>query len=207
MSRHARTGLAAAALAIVALGVVGCGIPTDDSPRAISRENVPDDIADDTTEPTASQSTVVAPIYLIQSPDDPRLVAVQRRVPAGSPAANPDPAAVLETLLTATANPEEQADGITNLIPQDTRLVTPPELARGTLVVDLTNEIFDVVGENQRAAFGQIVCTANRLDGVHFVRFLVNGKPTEVQVDSGATGGPVTCADDYERLQAEPAAG
>ena len=72
---------------------------------------------------------------------------------------------------------------------------------------DDSSEIFDVVGENQRAAFGQIVCTANRLDGVHFVRFLVAGEPTEVQVDSGATGGPVTCADDYERLLAEPAAG
>jgi spore germination protein GerM len=208
MSRHVRTSLGAAALAVVALGVVGCGIPTDDGPRAISNENVPDDVADDTTEPTPSQSTVGAPIYLVQSPDDPRLVDVQRRVPAGSsPAADPDPAAVLETLLTATANPREQINGITNLIPEDTRLASQPELARGTLVVDLTSEIFDVEGENQRAAFGQIVCTANRLDGVHFVRFLVAGEPTEVQVDSGATGGAVTCADDYKRLLAEPAAG
>jgi spore germination protein GerM len=208
MSGHVRASLGAGALAVVALGVVGCGIPTDDSPRAISRENVPDDVADDTTEPTPSQSTVGAQIFLVQSPDDPRLVAVERRVPSGSsPAAGPDPAAVLETLLTATATPEEQAGGITNLIPPDTRLASQPGLARGTLVVDLTNDIFEIEGENQRAAFGQIVCTANRLDGVHFVRFLVNGEPTEVQVDSGATGGPVTCADDYERLQAEPTAG
>ena len=207
MSRHVRMGLGAAALAVVALGVVGCGIPTDDSPRAISRENVPDDVADDTTEPTPLQSTVTAEIYLVQSPEDPRLAPVQRPVPSGSPAARPDPAAVLETLLTATASPEEQENGITNLIPPDTRLASQPELARGTLVVDLTNEIFEIEGENQRAAFGQIVCTANRLDGVHFVRFLVNGEPTEVQMDSGATGGPVTCADDYERLMAQPAAG
>ena len=207
MIRHLRQVVPAAALTAAMVGVVGCGIPTDDSPRAISRENVPDDVADDTTEPTASQSTVDAPIYLVRSPDDPRLVPVNRRVQASSSAANPDPAAVLEALLEATANPREQAEGITNLIPQDTRLASPPELARGTLVVDLTNEIFDVEGENQRAAFGQIVCTANRLHGVHFVRFLVNGEPTEVQVDSGATGGPVTCADDYERLHAEPATG
>jgi spore germination protein GerM len=207
MSRQVRTAVGAAALAVAALGVVGCGIPTDDSPRAISRENVPDEVADDTAEPTASQSTVDTRIYLVQSPDDPRLLAVQRRVPAGSPAAGPDPAAVLETLLTATANPDEQTAGITNLIPQDTRLASQPELARGTLVVDLTSEIFDVEGENQRTAFGQIVCTANMLDGVHFVRFLVDGEPTEVQVDSGATGGPVTCADDYERLRPGPAAG
>jgi spore germination protein GerM len=207
MSRQVRTGLGAAALAVVTLGIVGCGIPTDDSPRAISRENVPDDVVDDTTGTTASQSAVNASIYLVQSPDDPRLAPVMRRVPVDSPAAGADPAAVLETLLTATANPRERANGITNLIPQDTRLASQPELAGGTLVVDLTSEIFDVEGENQRAAFGQIVCTANALDGVEFVRFLVEGEPREVQVDSGATGGQVTCADDYERLQAEPAAG
>ncbi len=74
-------------------------------------------------------------------------------------------------------------------------------------MVDLTSEIFDVEGETQRAAFGQIVCTANALDGVHFVRFLVQGESREVQADSGATSEPVTCADDYGRLQAEPAAG
>jgi spore germination protein GerM len=203
MSRHVRRGLRVVALAVVTLGVVGCGIPTDDGPRAISRDNVPDDVVDDTTEATASQPTIAAPIYLIQSPDDPRLVPVERRVPAGSPAAGPDPAAVLETLLRATANPQERADGITNLIPQDTRLASQPELARGTLVVDLTSEIFDVEGENQRAAFGQIVCTANALDGVDAVRFLVDGERRDVQRDSGATGGPVTCAD-YARFQAEP---
>jgi spore germination protein GerM len=205
MSRHARTVLAAAALAVVALGVVGCGIPTDDSPRAISRENVPDDVADDTTEPTASQSMVTADVYLVRSPDDPRLVPVPRPVPSGSPAADPDPAAVLETLLTATANPQEQAEGITNLIPEDTRLESQPELTGGTLEVDLTSEIFDVEGENQRAAFGQIVCTANELAGVSSVRVLVDGEPRGIPTDSGAEGGPVNCARDYRRLMADRA--
>ena len=203
MSRHVRKVLGAAVLAAAAPAAAGCGIPTDDGPRAISRENVPDDVVDAPTEATASQPTVTAPIYLVQSPEEPRLVTVDRRVPADSPAAGPDPAAVLETLLRATANPQEQADGITNLIPQDTRLASQPELAGETLVVDLTREIFDVEGENQRAAFGQIVCTANALEGVRSVRFLVEGEPRDVQVDSGATGGPVTCADDYERLLAE----
>jgi spore germination protein GerM len=207
MSRYARRGLCSAAIAVVTLGLVGCGIPTDDNPRAISSESVPDAAVDDTTEATASEPTVAAPIYLVQSPDDPRLVDVERRVPAGSPAAGPDPAAVLETLLSATANPREQANGITNLIPEDTRLASQPALARGTLVVDLTNEIFNVEGEPQRAAFGQIVCTANALEGVNLVRFLVQGEPTGVQADSGAVDGPVSCADDYARLLAEPAAG
>jgi spore germination protein GerM len=207
MSWYARRGLCSVVIAVVTLGLVGCGIPTDDNPRAISSESVPDAAVDDTTEATASEPTVAAPIYLVQSPDDPRLVDVERRVPAGSPAAGPDPAAVLETLLSATPNPREQANGITNLIPEDTRLASQPALARGTLVVDLTNEIFNVEGEPQRAAFGQIVCTANALEGVNLVRFLVQGEPTGVQADSGAVDGPVSCADDYARLLAEPAAG
>jgi spore germination protein GerM len=208
MSWHERKGLRCwAALAVVMLGAVGCGIPTDSGPRAIARENVPDDAVGTTTEATESQPTVIAPIYLVQSPEDPRLVAVDRRVPAGSPSTGPDPAAVLETLLRATANARERADGITNLIPPDTRLASQPELARGTLVVDLTTQIFNVEGENQRAAFGQIVCTADALEGVRGVRFQVEGKPTDAQVDSGVKRGPVTCADDYQRLLAERDAG
>jgi spore germination protein GerM len=201
MSRHVRTALCSAALAAVTLAAAGCGIPTDDNPRAISRENVPDDAVDASTEDTASQGTVAVPISLVRSPDDPRLVDVERRVPVTSPATGPDPAAVLETLLRATPNAQERSDGITNLIPQDTRLASQPELARGTLVVDLTTEIFDVEGENQRAAFGQIVCTANAIAGVDSVRFLVQGEPRAVQVDSGANDGPVTCSGDYQRLR------
>jgi len=190
-------------LAVVMLGAVGCGIPTDSAPRAISRENVPD-VVDATTETTTPQETVAAQIYLVQAPEDPRLVPVERPVPVGNGSVSPDPAAVLETLLGATADAREQADGITNLIPPATRLASQPELARGTLVVDLTRAIFNVEGEPQRAAFGQIVCTADALEGVDFVRFQVDGESTEVQVDSGATSGPVTCARDYQRLQPAP---
>ena len=117
MSRHVRRSWARRRWRPRRWRAAGCGIPTDDGPRAISRENVPADVVDATTEATASQPTVTAPIYLVESPEDPRLVTVDRRVPAGSPAAGPDPAAVLETLLRATANPQEQAGGITNLIP------------------------------------------------------------------------------------------
>jgi spore germination protein GerM len=202
MSQCVRTRLRRwLALAVVMLGAVGCGIPTDDRPRAISRENVAGEGAGVTTETTAPLETVPAEIYLVQSPEDPRLVPVDRRVAAGTSSAGPDPAAVLETLLRATANSREQADGITNLIPEGTRLASQPELAGRTLVIDLTPAIFNVRGENQRAAFGQIVCTADALAGVDGVRFEVEGEPRDAQVDSGATEGPVTCARDYERLQ------
>jgi spore germination protein GerM len=203
MSRHGpvrRSWLVV--LALLVLGSVGCGIPTDDGPRAISRENVPDEVVDATTEATPAQETVAAQIYLVQSPDDPRLVPVERRVPVENGSVNPQPAAALETLLEATADPTERADGITNLIPQGTRLASQPELVAGTLVVDLTRAIFDVEGENQRAAFGQIVCTADELEGVDAVRFQVAGRPTDAQADS-ATDEPVTCAGDYQRLLAE----
>ncbi|MGH9290641.1 MAG: GerMN domain-containing protein [Acidimicrobiales bacterium] len=204
MSQYVRTRLRCSlALAVVMLGAVGCGIPTDDGPRAISGENVAGDGDGVTTETTPPLETVAATIYLVQSPEDPRLLPVDRRVTAGTSSAGPDPAAVLETLLRATANSRERADGITNLIPEGTRLASQPELAEQTLVIDLTRAIFDVEGENQRAAFGQIVCTADALAGVDGVRFQVEGEPRQAQVDSGVTDGPVTCARDYERLQPE----
>jgi len=113
----------------------------------------------------------------------------------------------LQDLVEAAARPEaartpspERAASASSA----TRLASQPELARGTLVVDLTRAIFNVEGEPQRAAFGQIVCTADALEGVDFVRFQVDGESTEVQVDSGATSGPVTCARDYQRLQPAP---
>jgi spore germination protein GerM len=110
---------------------------------------------------------------------------------------------VLEALLAAEPDSDERDDGIANLIPQNTRLASPPELTGTTLTIDLTRGIFDVEGEPQRAAFGQIVCTADELDGIDAVQFRVDGNPAEAQADAGATDRPVTCNRDYRRLLAE----
>jgi spore germination protein GerM len=194
-----RALLAGATGALAALGLAACGIPTDDGPRAISRENVPD--VDTTTEATAPTQSVPGEIFLVQSPDqDPQLVAVERDIPVENPSSSPPPDAVLETLLTATADDQEREAGISNLIPHDTRLASQPEAQGRTLMVDLTRAIFDVVGENQRAAFGQIVCTVDKLGRVDAVRFEVDGEPVEVPTSSGTTDEPVTCARDYGSL-------
>jgi spore germination protein GerM len=201
MTRGVRRRLLAATIGV--LGLAGCGIPTDDAPRAISRENVPDDVADAATETTAPE-TVGAAIFLVQAPDEgPRLVAVERPIPVESQSSRPTPAAVLEALLVAKANDEERVAGISNLIPESTRLASTPESLGTTLLIDLTRPIFDVAGENQRAAFGQIVCTADELDGVDAVQFRVDGEPIEAQTGSGATDQPVTCSRDYRRLLAD----
>lgn len=201
MTRSVRVGMLAIA-AIGALGLAGCGIPTDDGPRAISRENVPDDVVA-TTETTAPLPTVDTTIFLVHTPEDPRLVAVERPVPVESASSSPEPAAVLETLLGAVADEQEQEAGITNLIPETTRLASQPELQAATLLIDLTRGIYDVEGVPQRAAFGQIVCTADELEGVDAVRFAVEGEPVDAPTDTGQSE-LVTCDGDYRRLLAEP---
>ena len=202
MTHSVRGTLAAAAIGV--LGLAGCGIPTDDGPRAISRENVPDEVAAATTETTAPQPTVDTTIFLVQSPDeDPRLVDVERLVPVESASSGAEPAAVLEVLLGAVADEQEQEEGITNLIPDTTRLASQPELQAGTLQIDLTRGIYDVEGVPQRAAFGQIVCTADELEGVDAVRFAVEGEPIDASTDTGNSE-QVTCDRDYRRLLAEP---
>jgi spore germination protein GerM len=201
MIRSRRVGVLAAAIGM--LGLAGCGIPTDDGPRAISRENVPDE-AVATTETTGPTPTVDTTIFLVQSPDEnPRLVAVERPVPVESTSSSPEPAAVLELLLGAVADDEEQDEGIINLIPDTTRLESQPELQSGTLLIDLTRGIFDIAGVPQRAAFGQIVCTADELEGVDVVRFAVDGEPVQAPTDTGQSE-LVTCDRDYRRLLVEP---
>lgn len=190
-------------LAVALAGLAACGIPADDEPQAIPRQNVPEAVLETTTDTTRPEGQVPGRVYLVQSPDDqPHLVPVERPVAAESATARPTPAAVLEALLQATPDDGERATGITNQIPRATRLASPPEPVAGRLVIDLTSGIYDVQGGNQLAAFGQIVCTVDALDGVDAVLFQVDGEPIEVPRGTRGvlTTDPVTCDTDYGHL-------
>jgi hypothetical protein len=202
-SRRPRLRLVLAGAALAgAVSTAGCGIPLDDAPRAVQRDNPPGTgaIGTATTAPA-----VAAPwrIYLVQVLDEgPRLVTVDREVAVESQGAPPSPAAVLETVLNATAEPDEQQRGIANPIPSSTRLASTPRLVGGRLAIDLTEGIYELQGDVQLAAFGQIVCTAATLEGVDTVWFEVDGERRAVPAGAGGatTDDPVSC-EDYEHLQ------
>jgi spore germination protein GerM len=197
-SRPPAAALAAATLAAVL--VAACGVPTDEQPRAISREQAPD--LDEGKDGTSPAVTRPAMLYLTRTDGTTNyLVPVQVQVPVGTSSAAPTPGTALETLLAYVPNDDLRDQGFTSRIPPNTALASTPELDEdGVLVVNLNSNIDNVQAEGSRLAFGQIVCTAMAFDEVKAVRFEVEGQPRAAPKGDGeASTEPVTCTS-YDNL-------
>jgi spore germination protein GerM len=180
-----------------------CGIPADDSPRAIDRDDHPTATTVARPGTTDDGQTFEAELYFTLSEGD-RLVTVQREVPA-SGAASPSPATVLGNLL-LDVQPGDQptvgdVDDIVTRIPADTALARQPTLAPdGTLTIDLNPVIQTAQGDGARLAHGQLVCTADALGEVQGVLFAVEGERVGAPTGEGDNvRTPLTC-DDYSNL-------
>ena len=165
--------LVAMTAALVGLGgLTACGVSTDSQPQEISEANVPEG-------------------------DDVRLVARERTVRRPRTARG-----VLEALLLDGPDETERAFNITTAIPSSTTLASPPELTDdGVLIIDLTDGLFEVRGDELRNAHAQLVCTATELDEVEAVRFALNGEAISAFDGNGrSTRRPLQC-DDYAGLR------
>lgn len=172
--------------------VAACGVDTDEEPRAIDADNVPDTVTEDTAAQTVerAETSEVIDVWFVRSTEDSvRLVPHERSVPRSTPRS------VLEALLLQPPTEEERADGLTTALPGSTALVSSPELrGDGVLVVDLSKGIFEIQGETLRDAFGQIVCTVTGLETVRSVVFRVDGDPAPVpDGESRQTDEPLRC--------------
>ncbi len=201
---RARAALAAVVLLLVG-GAAACGIPADDTPRAISQEQVPDDL-DSEGDIADDGQTLLADLYFTRfdgSRDN--LVSVEREVPTGGSSSTPTPATVLEALLAGVQDDDPGAEDIVNKIPADTALVGQPDLVDGVLTVDLNSAISGVQGDGARLAYGQMVCTADALDEVRGVLFAIEGQPVQAPTGAGETSdAPLTC-ESYANLREAPA--
>jgi spore germination protein GerM len=181
---------------VLTAAAAGCGIPGDEGPRAIDKEQIPD--SGDVAEGGGSDGrTVLADLYFTSSDDGFRLVVVQREVPTGGSSPAPTPSTVLENLLAGKQDDDQPAGGdhadITTLIPPQTQLASPPLLAGGILTIDLNSAINGVQGEGARVAYGQLVCTADALDEVQGVRFTIDGEPVNAPTAGENSSEPLTC--------------
>jgi len=187
--------LATAAAGLVVVLLAACGVPTDDQPRAISREQAPDlDEGKDNTSPAV---TDIATLYLTQDDGDiNRLVPVDEQVPVDT-SSTPTTRTALETLLSYMPNETQRDQGFTTRIPPNTALASSPELDEdGVLLVNLNSNIDTIQAEGSRLAFGQIVCTADSFEEVKAVQFQVEGQPRAAPQGDGETNtNPVTCRD------------
>jgi hypothetical protein len=193
LGRHRPSAaLLAAALAIA---LAACGIPADDSPRAIPDERAPDDLGSDVD--VGGGQTATADIFFTRSDgEEDRLVPVRREVATGAASA-PAPATVLDALL---AGPEDEDEGLATKLPNATGLASQPVLEDGILVIDLNDAISGVQGDGAQLAFGQLVCTADGLAGVDGVVFTREGERQQAPDGEGETDSGARTCDDYSNL-------
>lgn len=188
----------AAALLLVPVlaGVVtSCGIPADDSPRAVTDRAMPDEL-DELDDSTDGQRTRTV-IFFSRFDDDRGdiLVPTERVVPAGGTAGEPTPGTVLEALFAGVEDDSVAGERLVTKVPADTDLASQPQLAAdGTLTIDLNSAISGVQSDGAQLAYGQMVCTVTGLERVDQVLFTVDGQPTWPPTGEGVSSdGPLTC--------------
>lgn len=180
MSQTVRRLVAAAALSVGTVSVVaGCGVPLDDSPRAIDRSTTSTS-SPPTVPPSQPGGEAQSLFYL----DEDELIDVT--IPAG------DTPSVRDALAAVLGAPPQP---LLTSIPEGTELLGFAIDGR-TAVIDLSEQINDLEGERQTQAYAQLVFTALASGEADRVRFLVNGEEVQVPTDNGSLR--IIGADDYD---------
>jgi len=184
-----------AVLALVILGLAGCGVPTSGEPETIPASDVPYGLAsptpsDPTSTPTGTMFAETG-IYLV-TPED-TLVARGRDVPEGPLDER------LDDLLAALATgPSEQelAEELSTALPPEVEL-TVAEVAEGTVTIDISGPVDAPSGWESRRAVAQIVLTATSVPDVVAVRLSRDGESVEAPLPDGELTSAPLAADDF----------
>ena len=189
----------AAVGAVLALGLVGCGIPPDERATLAAPDSVPFDLLGQTPSVTATTlpfaQTERATLFLVQGE---RLAAVQRELPAPVSVES-----VLEALVAGPTSTEVQ-------LGLRTALLTTPGLVRsggvsgGIATIDLGQPFTEIAGRDQIVALAQIVSTVTGLPGVGRVRFTLDSNPVGILRGDGAVTTETVSRDDYATLAPVP---
>ncbi|MGH8993261.1 MAG: GerMN domain-containing protein [Acidimicrobiia bacterium] len=174
---------------VLALG--GCGVPTDNTPRALPANEVPAELL--ATDPVTTSSTVPLGqttrlrVFLIAGQgESERLVAVERTVQS--------PATVERVLAQLTLGPQrdEAAAGLRSAILPGT-VINSVLVESGIAIIDLAKgRGISANGTDRILALAQMVYSATELREVGGVRFTVDGVRAETPNGTGVlTSGPV----------------
>lgn len=183
MTRPLRRTAAGALAAATAIGLAACGVPMDREPRPITQT---------TAAPAATVPTTIAPtgapsvsVYFLNGDQlEAEQYPVEGEVTLGKALA-----------FVLAAPPDDASADLRTSVPPNTRL-RGVQVEDGLATIDLTGEINDIVGPNQKEAFAQIVFTALGFNEVQRVQFQIDGKPIDAPTDRGNL--PVVDANDYD---------
>lgn len=164
------------------LGLVSCGVPLDDAPRAIDRSTTTQAQVNEVD--TGSGRTMA--VYFLRGERLEKVEVSANDVPAN---ARPGLDEALTALLAKPSPP------LVSQIPTGTK-VRNARISGDTAVIDLSEEINDVEGKLQKAAYAQFVFTVLASGVADRVTFLVEGEPVQAPTDNG--GKPTVIADDYD---------
>jgi spore germination protein GerM len=173
---------------VAAFTISSCGIPTDSSPKAIPKNNVPFHLLSPSapsTSTTVVPPTVAVPetIYLVDTGQ--HLTPVTRDIAL--------PATLTQTLGALLDGPTEaeSAEGMQSFLTGTPADVTA-SVANGVVTVNFTTNPVQVVGPDQILAVSQVVFTATAQSGIVGVLFQIAGQPIAVPTAGGPqVAGPV----------------
>ncbi|MGE3620347.1 MAG: GerMN domain-containing protein [Acidimicrobiia bacterium] len=176
MSRRAIGPLLLSLLAVLAASV-GCGLAEDARPRALSEDDLPAGLVNDSTTTVAPGSGQPVTIYVaVQTADEARLARITRRVEDSMSVSER-----LRVLLAERPTKEEQDEGLVSLIPEATQLLDVSITDdRAQITIDLSADLNTVQGQQLRLALAQLVWTATEIDELKTaaVRFQIAGQAT-----------------------------
>jgi len=182
----------AAVAAMVVAAVAGCGIPTDETARAIDPEELPEALRPGFTATTttvlASPATEAHTVYLLTNPQDIErtvVVAAERQVNFAAPLSE-----VLDTLFGETTSEQEQAAGYFNTL--ELFEIASAVVIDGIATIDivpLSPEDLPPTADTLELVAAQLVYTAAAHPGVEGVRILLDSEEVSIPT-SGADAEP-----------------
>jgi spore germination protein GerM len=179
----ARRALITATVLAASWIAAGCGVPLDEAPQPITRPTLASER--DTPTTIARSDGPEAGVYFLS---DDRLVRIAYPV-----ADEPSLGDALRFALSAPA--QDAGTELRTAIPPGTELRSV-DVSNAIATIDLTSEMNDVQGQNQKEAFAQLVFTALEFDEVRGVRFRIDGEPIDAPTDQGNLS--VIDAEDYD---------
>ena len=196
-----------AVLALAAAAAYGCGLPTDDSAKAIDPDELPESLRPGFT--ASATTTVPAPltearsVFLLTNPQDIErtiVVEVERQVDRSATLGD-----VLATLFGEATSAEESDAGYFNTL--ELFEILSATVIDGVATVNIVH--LSPEGEDQppsadelRFAAAQVVFTASATEGIDGVRILLDGEEVSIPTsDADAEPGSVLRTSAYEQFQ------